>query len=238
MKKFEFLEKARNKHGYKYNYLNLSEKIRLSDKIQIELNGELFTQTVSKHLMGRCPEKKTDKKTTDEFIKESKRIWGDKYDYSLTEYNGSLNTVKIIYDGVVYEQRASSHLEGMAPEFRKTEESIIKDSIRENENIGKLEISKFLDKFKIQYQVYRDGIIQFDFFLPKIRKVVEFRGIQHFETSSNKSYLMVKENDKKKEEYCEDNIIDMIVINYDQIEDVYQILWDNLKTHIKTKKTS
>ena len=49
---------------------------------------------------------------------------------------------------------------------------------------------------------------------------------------------MVKENDKKKEEYCEDNIIDMIVINYDQIEDVYQILWDNLKTHIKTKKTS
>ena len=35
MRRLEFLEKARNTHGYKYNYLNLSEKVTLNDKIEI-----------------------------------------------------------------------------------------------------------------------------------------------------------------------------------------------------------
>ena len=62
MKKSNFLEKARNKHGYKYKYLNLSDKITLKDKLDINYDGELYTQTVSKHLMGRCPEKSIAKK--------------------------------------------------------------------------------------------------------------------------------------------------------------------------------
>jgi hypothetical protein len=118
MKKLEFLEKARNTHGYKYNYLNLSDKITLNDRIEIEYNGEVYSQSISKHLMGRCPEKTVKRKTTEDFISESKHIWNDKYDYSLTEYTGALNNIKIIYNGVVYEQRASSHLLGLDHEFR------------------------------------------------------------------------------------------------------------------------
>lgn len=129
MTKREFLEKARSVHGYKYNYIDLSDKIISNDIIKIELNGVIYTQRVVKHInMSRCPEKNTPRKTTDQFISEAKEVWGDKYDYSLTEYNGALKNVKIIYDGVVFEQIAGSHIGGMAVESNMNFDSFIKKS--------------------------------------------------------------------------------------------------------------
>lgn len=117
MIKQEFLDRAREKHGYKYEYLNLKNKILSSDNIEILYKGEIYTQKVVKHiLLGRCPEKNTPSKTTDSFIAEARLIWKDKYDYSLTLYNGALKKVKIIYKGVVFEQVAVSHLKGQACE--------------------------------------------------------------------------------------------------------------------------
>jgi very-short-patch-repair endonuclease len=51
--------------------------------------------------------------TQEEFITKAKIIHGDKYDYSLVEYNGSRVKIKIICPiHGVFEQRASDHLEG------------------------------------------------------------------------------------------------------------------------------
>jgi hypothetical protein len=242
MKKIEFLEKARDTHGYKYKYLNLSDKITLRDKINIEYDGEFYEQTVSKHLMGRCPEKSIAKKTTTDFIKESKLIWGDKYDYSITEYTGALNTIKIIYDGVVYEQRAKSHIEGMSPEFRKTDESRLKDIIRDGNELGKNEIESFLKKYKLDYtRRYQVSEIEFDFYLTSNRTCIEFDGRHHFEPIDEFGGLetlnKIREIDRIKENYCEDKYINLIRIKYDQFDDIYQILWSNLRNYIKTKKT-
>jgi hypothetical protein len=129
MKKNEFLEKARCVHGYKYLYPSLSDKIIFKDKIDIIYKDILYKQSVSKHLMGRCPEKNTPSKTTEQFIEESFLIWGNKYDYSLTEYKGALKVVKIIYDGVVFEQIATSHLKGLAVELKYNKEYFIKKSV-------------------------------------------------------------------------------------------------------------
>jgi len=224
MKRLEFLEKARNTHGYKYNYLNLSDKVTLNDRIEIEYNGEIYKQSISKHLMGRCPEKSIKRKTTEDFILESKEIWKDKYDYSLTEYTGSLNNIKIIYNGIIYEQRASSHLLGLAPEFRSNEESLLRDKVNQSDNEGIKEIKEFLDKYQIEYEMNKnlDNNI-FQFYVPNRRTIVEYLSKEHY---------LIKDIDKVKKDYCEDNYIDSIRIRHNQFDDIYQILWENLKNVI------
>jgi hypothetical protein len=225
MKKIEFLEKARNIHGYKYNYLNLPHKLTLIDKIDIEYKGEIYKQTISKHLMGRCPEKTVKKKTTEDFIKESKLIWSDKYDYSLVEYTGALNNIKIIYNGIVYEQRASSHLLGLAPEFRNNEESLLREKVYLSDIVGIKEIKDFLIKYKIKFEENKnlDNLI-FQFYIPNRRVVIEYFSRKH---------SLTKELDRKKENYCEDNYIDLLIIDHKQHNDIFHILYENLKNLIK-----
>lgn len=242
MTKYNFLEKARNIHGYKYNYIDIPDRIRLTDKIKLEINGVILSQNVGKHLSGKCPEKKVNRLTTEDFIKKAKQVWGEKYDYSLVDYTGSLHNVKIIYDGIVYEQRSSSHLEGMMPEFRKTEDSIIRDNIRESESFGEEEISKFLLKHKLKFErKYKISDMIFDFYLPSIRTCIEFDGEQHSYPMESlgglKLYEHLKIRDKIKSDYCEEEYINLIRIKHTDIDNIHQILWENLKNHIKTKKT-
>ena len=127
MTKQKFLERARTIHGYKYEYPMLKDKILSNDDINIIYNGITYKQKVVKHiLLGRCPEKNTPSKTSISFIEEAKKIWGDKYDYSLVEYKGALKKVKILYNGIIYEQVATSHIGGMAPELLMNQDSFIK----------------------------------------------------------------------------------------------------------------
>jgi len=128
MTKQEFLDRSRKIHGYKYEYLNLSDKVLSTDYLDLRYNGLAYRQKVSKHLIGRCPEKNTPKKTQEEFLKQCEETWGNKYDYSLTKYDGALKKIKIIYDGVIFEQDAVSHISGQAPEKTLTKENFIRKS--------------------------------------------------------------------------------------------------------------
>ena len=237
MKRIEFLERAREIHGYKYTYPTLNEKVILSDKIDVEYNGVRYNQTVVKHLMGRCPEKVSTRHSTEDFISKAIKVWGDKYDYSLVDYKNALDPVKILYRGIVYEQRPTSHLEGMAPEFRKNEESIIRDLMEQSDFKGIREIKDFLRKFKIEFlQKHMLDKIEFDFYLPSIRVCIEFDGVYHFqpieELGGLKTYDRVRLEEKIKSDYCEDNYIDLVKIRYDQIDNIYMILWGSLKNKI------
>lgn len=224
MTRLEFLEKARKVHGYKYKYPSLEDKITLKNKIEIILDDDLFTQNVSKHLMGKCPEKKVNKRSTKDFILEAINIWGEKYDYSLVEYNGSLNDVKIILDGFEYVQRASSHLSGIAPEFRKLKEHL---DIERLDSFGEKEIEEFLLKYEIPYQKNkRFGCLKYQFYLTEMRTIIEFQSQLHFNLEN-----IIKWNDRKND-YCEDNYINLIRIKYDQENIIWELLWNNLKSYI------
>ena len=165
MTKQEFLDRAREVHGYKYQYPNLSDKVLSSDTIDIIYNGVNYKQKVVKHiLLGRCPEKNTPCKTTKQFIEESKKIWGDKYDYSLVEYNGALRKVKILYDGVVFEQVAVSHLRKLAPEDNMNQDYFLKrarDKWGDKYDYSLVEYKNSRSKVKIIYngEIYEQAPI-------------------------------------------------------------------------------
>ncbi len=349
MTKQEFLERAREKHGYKYEYPYLPNKINSNEDVEIIYDGVIYKQKVVKHiLLGRCPEKNTPSKTSDEFIKEAKKIWKDRYDYSLVDYQGALKKVKIIHEGVIYEQVAISHLKGMAPDALMNQESFIKRAIKKwqnkydysmveyihckskvkiiyngiiyeqtpdqhlhhapenlklsirktteqfiseanqvhdnkfsyektiytnaknkvtitcpvhgdfeqnplshiqgigcatcNESKGEKEIARVLKSYNINFDRQKKFSdcknifeLPFDFYIPSMRTLVEFDGKQHFEPLSffggTEAFEKLKINDKIKNDYCEDNYINLIRIKYDDIDNIEKILKGSIMAH-------
>ena len=63
----------------------------------------------------------------------------------------------------------------------------------------------------------------FQFYVPNRRTIVEYLSKEHY---------LIKDIDKVKKDYCEDNYIDSIRIRHNQFDDIYQILWENLKNVI------
>ena len=99
----EFVKKAREVHGDKYNYSKI-KYVNSSTPVYIICpeHGE-FLQTPSNHLRGRgCPKcgvESTQKKlssTTEDFIKKAREVHGDKYDYSKVDYTNANTQVRII----------------------------------------------------------------------------------------------------------------------------------------------
>jgi hypothetical protein len=111
-----FIEKAKTKHGNKYdyslvNYINNTVKVKIRD---VE-TGLIFEQTPQSHLKSKFPQhlSKNTPLDTDTFIKKAISKHGDKYNYSLVEYTGCFNKVKIICSiHGVFEQAAHVHLSG------------------------------------------------------------------------------------------------------------------------------
>lgn len=95
----EFIEKARKIHGNKYDY----SKVKYTDYhsevcVICPVHGE-FWITPSLHISQKCgcPKcSKYKKLTTEEFIERARKVHGDKYDYSKTEYVNSSTKVCII----------------------------------------------------------------------------------------------------------------------------------------------
>lgn len=115
-----FILEARKIHGDKYDYSN-SVYTGVFAKVQIicPIHG-VFEQAPQTHLIGKgCQkcgrvthsEKKT--KTTDQFIAESIKVHGNKYDYSNSVYTGVFAKVRIICPiHGLFEQTARDHLSG------------------------------------------------------------------------------------------------------------------------------
>ena len=92
-----FTERARKIHGDKYDY-SLVDYIKSNEPVQIicQEHGK-FNQLPSIHLSGSgCPKCVGKYKSSEDIINQFKLIHGDKYDYSLVDYQGSHIKVKII----------------------------------------------------------------------------------------------------------------------------------------------
>ena len=121
-KTINFIEKAKKIHGDKWDY-SKTEYVKCMTKVTIicPTHGE-FQQTPNNHLKGQgCPDCAKRKRrealtsTTQNFIERAKKIHGDKWLYSKTEYVNCMTKVTIICPiHREFQQTPSSHLEGTA----------------------------------------------------------------------------------------------------------------------------
>ena len=102
----EFIKKAKEVHGDKYDYSRVNY-VNYQTKIEIicPKHGS-FKQTPGQHFRGQgCPDcgkqklkEKGEKQrlTTEEFVKKAKEVHGDKYDYSKVNYINAKTKIEII----------------------------------------------------------------------------------------------------------------------------------------------
>lgn len=111
----EFINDAIKIHGNNYDY-SLVEYINSQTKIKIICSKHgIFEQTPNNHLNGQNCFKcnGNEKKTNADFINDSIKVHGSKYEYSLVEYRGNKTKVKIMCKKHgIFEQEPSSHLSG------------------------------------------------------------------------------------------------------------------------------
>lgn len=112
----EFITQAKLVHGNKYDYsLSKYEGKDRALSIICPIHGE-FKQVANSHLRGRNCQKCINniKSTNEDFIKKSKKIHGDKYDYSKVQYvNARVKINLICKKHGVFSIRPTNHLSGV-----------------------------------------------------------------------------------------------------------------------------
>lgn len=175
----QFVEKARQVHGNKYDYSKV-EYLNNHTKICIicPIHGE-FLQTPNQHLSNKgCPKCVGKNKTTKDFINEARQIHGNKYDYSKVAYINAATKICITcpkHGG--FWQTPNKHLQGRG--CPKCKVSYLEREIRH-----------FLDKHNIESVeqktfpwLKKESNLFLDFYLPQYNIGIECQGIQHFEPS-------------------------------------------------------
>ena len=196
-------------------YLGTNVKVRLFDK----LKNRWIEQVPKSHLKGF----EVTKLSEEDLLLEFNLIHDYKYNYELIDYK-HLNTEIIISckEHGEFKLKAATHLYGTCCskcdeyQFTKIVKKFFKDF-----NLN------YLQQHKFDYMN-----LPFDFYIPSKRTLIEFDGEQHFQPVEHfgglKSYEQLKINDKIKNDYCEENYINLIRIRYDQIDKIEEILKNNL----------
>ena len=222
----EFIIQAKKVHGNRYNY-SKTEYINNKTPVCIicPVHGE-FWQKPNDHLNGHGCNKcgGTKKLTTEEFIKKSKEIHGDKYDYSKVEYKGSKEKVCLI---------CPKHGEfWISPNSHISQKQGCK-YCKKSKLEDKISLILFDNKISYisQYSNKHCGWLgkqSLDFFLPKYNIAIECQGEQHYklvkiwggENGLNKR----KRLDEIKKEKCKEHNIKIIYVGEDSYAKKYNIL--------------
>lgn len=224
--KDNFIEKAKLIHGDKYDYSKVNY---IDNKTKVCIicpsHGE-FYQTPNSHLSGYgCTKCKNDKlsqikiKKVDNFIQDSKKIHGDKYDYSKVEYKGNKTKVCIICpEHGEFWQTPSNHLQGHACPIC----ALNKNTFVSN---GEIEIRDYIKSIsKKDIQCNLKSLIppnEIDIFIPELNIGFEYNGL-YWHSKKDELYHL------KKLEKCNEKEIRL----YSFFEDEWIYKRDIVKSYI------
>ena len=140
------------------------------------------------------------------FYRKSKKIHGEYYDYSLVDYKGVKEDVKIICPkhGVFF-QKPNYHLSGNG--CPKCKMSKIE-----------FDILSELNKEGIKYEFHAHpkflGGLELDFYLPEINLAIECQGRQHYEPVNYfggiRGFESIIIRDKEKKQICDGNNVEIL----------------------------
>ena len=228
----EFIKQAKEKYKDKFDY-SKTKYINSKTKLIIicKIHGEII-QTPESHLRtkyGCIKCSGVNKKTTEEFIKQAKEKYKDKYGYNKVKYKNAHSKIIIT---------CKKH-----GDFKQTPAHFLYNDVGCNKCfISKAEtlIIEYLDNMKIKYkyQKYHNFLgkkIYFDFYLIDINIYIEYDGEQHFlDNKFNDKYSSItnKNNDIFKNCFiCNKNKI-LLRIHYKDKNNIIEII----NNFIKNKK--
>jgi len=222
-----FTTKSSTIHNNKYDY-SLVEFNTIKDKVKIICPEHgIFIQSVSNHmnLKDGCP-KCIGRGfwNKENILKEFTNIHLNMYDYSLVEFKGISHKVKIVCRSHgPFDQNIHKHLSGQGCKLCK--------STSKGEECIKLHLEKRGIKYIRQHGFDTCRYINrlsFDFYLPEYNTCIEFDGIQHFRPikgfGGDKSFSDTIKRDKCKNDWCIENRVKLIRINYNQFSKIPNII--------------
>lgn len=218
----DVITRAKAVHGDTYDYTDakLIHGKAATLTLRCRVHGE-FTQRVDGHLRYGCEKCARDafKLNNDEFLKRSKDVHGDTYDYSLVKYNGNLNKVDILCKKHgKFEQRPYDHYRG---------NGCPKCKISHGERLIKL----FLDRNNIVYKTehkLEGTLYRYDFYIPEINLLIEYDGQLHFNRNNSyggeKVLRVVQKIDKLKDTLAEERGYLLLRIHYKDYREAQKII--------------
>lgn len=239
-RKENFLLKARNKHGDKYDYSLVEYKSgRALVKLVCSHHG-IFEMPPKRHLIGAgCPKCAIEERrsTQSQFVNRAIKVHGDKYDYSMVDYKTGVDSVRILCPlHGEFLQTPSKHLAGQGcPRCQSSH--------------GERLIRQWLIAHNIEFEeqkMFQDCVnsmsgrkLKFDFYIKKLNICIEFDGEQHFRPSRNgriseEQVSKIKFRDNIKNDFCKSTGKRILRISYLDLRKVRVILekeilnWQNV----------
>lgn len=179
----DFIKECMEKHKGKYGYSKVEYETRKSKiKIDCSIHGE-FEQDAGNHLLGagcpKCGIKKAHdhfRKDNNHFIEKSRKVHGDRYDYSESTYVGKAKPIDIMCKdhGKFTLQKASYH-------YTASNMGCPECSAKVGVSQGEIEISMFLEEIGVEHETSNrtllEGNQEVDLYMPNEKVAIEYNGL-------------------------------------------------------------
>lgn len=229
----DFILKSESVHGKKYDY---SKVIYTNSRKKIIVicseHGEFYPAPGNFLSGSGCPkcsiveQHENQKKNIEDFINDSIKVHGDKYDYSKVVYNGGKSLVEITCKKHgLFRQTPNNHQRGNGCPSCNTSKG---------ENLIKLILSNLEIEYITQHTF--DGLVdkrrlKCDFYLPNNNLVIEYNGRQHYEEvkswGGESGLNEVRRRDELKRIFFKSNQIRLLEIHFSE-KDLENLIIRNL----------
>lgn len=219
-----FLKRAHEAHGDKYGYEEAEYNgTNTKLKINCPFHGE-FWQTPNNHYKFGCLEcgreavSKAKRKSFEEFVKDARKVHGNKYNYDQESYDNRTSghdkcLIHCNTCGRDFWQDPSKHLVGEGCKY-------CNNSRLENYLLLLLEKNniKFISQYTKSDTILKigKGILRIDFYLPDLNIAFECQGQQHVKAvnifGGEESFKKQLERDERKFNYCEQSGIKLYYV--------------------------